>query len=453
VDNQPEVFHTPGYPLLLLPGVSVHQVELVTFCIQLMLSVATIWFVYQIALDLFGDPLAAFGAGLLMAIEPLAIIYTSALLSETLFTFVFVLFLRYLLRYSSSNSSVDLALCGLLLAAATYVRPVSYYLPAVVIVGLVARALWLKQPRVRLAHCGVFVVACLIPLAAWQMRNDRVAGYPGFSASGSFNLYFHQAAWAIAQRSGQTLESVQNELGGASGKMLDTVHPELRGASRTQRYAFMGREGKRLICQYFPQWVKAEIRNALMIALNPGGTSFLQLAVGTPVLRPHRPASEGVLAAVRQMADETPALFYTSLALGTTVGITYLLSILGWLASFKHRPWEMLALLGIGGYLIGVSAGVVEARMRHPIMPMLCLLGGAGIVAIQRLAVWRPAQRAQTVFAVRLFQGRVSAIGAADAQTLAVSAWTPPTVTKHPAPQPALNRVSRTAVARLRNLG
>jgi 4-amino-4-deoxy-L-arabinose transferase-like glycosyltransferase len=408
VDNQPEVFHTPGYPLLLLPGVAAGQVELVTFCIQWIMSVATIWLVYQMALELFGDRRAAFGAGLLMAIEPLAVIYTSALLSETLFTFVFVLSLRYLIRYLSSNSRFDLVACGLLLAAATYVRPVSYYLPAALMVGLMARALWLRQPRVRLAHCGLFAVACFVPLAAWQMRNAQVADYPAFSASGQFNLYFHQAAWAVAQRTGQTLESVQDEFGGASGKDLDKVHPELRGASRTERYAFMAREGKRLIRENLPYWMKAEIRNALRIALNPGGTSLLQLAARTPVVRPLRPASEGVLATVRQMANETPALLYASLALGMTVGVTYLLSIVGWLAGLRRRPWEMLALLGIGGYLIVVSSGVVEARMRHPIMPILCLLGGAGVVAIRRWAVSLSVPVAKPASAPTIFHGRIS---------------------------------------------
>jgi 4-amino-4-deoxy-L-arabinose transferase-like glycosyltransferase len=407
IDNLPEVFHTPGYPLLLLPGVALHQVELVTFSIQLLLSLATIWLVWRMALDLCGDRVAAIGAGLLMAVEPLAIIYTSALLSETLFTFLFVLCLRYLLRYAASNSSVDLAICGLLLAAATYVRPVSYYLPAVLIAGLLVRAVWLKRPRVRLMHCGIFAVASFVPLAAWQMRNDRVAGYSAFSASGEFNLYFHQAAWAVAQRTGQTLESVQGEFGGTDGKLLHKVHPELHGASRAQRYAFMGREGKRLIRQNLRYWFQAEIRNALRIALNPGGTSFLQLAVGVPVSRPLRPAGVGVLATVRQMAEETPALFYTSLVLGITVGVTYLLSIVGWLVSFKHRPWEMLALLGIAGYLTAVSAGVVEARMRHPVMPILCLLGGAGILAIKRLFVSRPVRPAETAPALSVYQGRI----------------------------------------------
>ena len=41
----------------------------------------------------------------------------------------------------------------------------------------------------------------------------------------------------------------------------------------------------------------------------------------------------------------------------------------------------MLVLVGISAYLMAVSSGVVEARMRHPVMPMLCLAGGAGIAA------------------------------------------------------------------------
>jgi 4-amino-4-deoxy-L-arabinose transferase-like glycosyltransferase len=408
--GQPELFRTPGYSLLLLPGIALQHVELVTFFIQLILSVATIWLVYGIALDLFGDSRAALGAALLMAVEPLAIIFTSALLSETLFTFVFVLFLRYFLRYLSSHKVVDLAVCGLLLAAATFVRPVTYYLPAALVVGLSARALWLGQPRLRLIHCGVFAVASVVPLAAWQMRNARVADYSAFSASADFNLYYHHAAWAIAQHRGQTLGSVQDEFGIRDDNAFDATHPDLRSASRAQRFAFMGLEGKRLVRQYFPEWVKVQIRNVMMIALNPGGTSFLQLATTTPVPRPQRLASAGVLATVRQMAAETPILFFASLVLGAVVGCMYLLSFLGWSASLKRRPWEMAVLLGITGYFVATSAAVVEARLRHPVMPMLCLLGGAGIVVLQHAIASLSARYANAQAAALVLYGRISQI-------------------------------------------
>jgi hypothetical protein len=73
------------------------------------------------------------------------------------------------------------------------------------------------------------------------------------------------------------------------------------------------------------------------------------------------------------------------------------LSIAGWLSGLGRQPLAMLVLLAISGYLMGVSCGVVEARMRHPVMPLLCLAGGMGIATIARVVAWRPATRPQAL--------------------------------------------------------
>jgi 4-amino-4-deoxy-L-arabinose transferase-like glycosyltransferase len=400
-----EIFRTPGYSLLLIPGVALHQVELVTFCLQLILSLATIWLVHQTTFELFDNSTAALGAALLMAIEPLAIIYTSAILTETLFTFLFVLFLRHLLRYLRNDSSSDLLVGALVLAAATFVRPVTYYLTFVLIAGLLVRSLWLNQRWRHLAQCGAFAVACLAPLVAWQVRNHRVAEYTAFTASGDFNLFYHQAAWAVAHRQGQTIQEVQKQFAIYDDEGLAELYPELRGASRAQRFSFMGREGKRIIRLYWSDWIKAQINNVIMIAANPAATNFLLLAVEEPEPRLDRPAGAGILGTIRQMARETPALLRASIALASCLVVTYLLSFIGLISSLRRRPVEMLVLVGISAYLMAVSSGVVEARMRHPVMPMLCLAGGAGIAAIGRVLAWRPLRSRETLGSAKMTRG------------------------------------------------
>ena len=128
-NTAPEFFRTPGYPILLIPGLVLGHVELVTYGLQLLLSLATIWLVYKIALELLGNPTAALGGALLMAVEPLSILYTSLLLSETLFTFLFVLFLRHLLRVPAPRFNLRSRLRRLAVGGG-HVRPGSYALLA-----------------------------------------------------------------------------------------------------------------------------------------------------------------------------------------------------------------------------------------------------------------------------------------------------------------------------------
>ncbi len=380
-----------------MAGVAAKHLEWVAFGLQLALSLATIGLVYRIALELFANSTAALGAALLLAVEPLAIVYTSLLLTETLFTFLFVLFLFFFLRYLRSNATLPLVASAVVLAAATFVRPVTYYLPIVLLAGLLVRTVWLSDRWPRLAQAAVFMLVCCLPLGAWQIRNYRVAEYPAFTASGDFNMYYHQAAWAVAHHDHKTLTDVQKEFALYDDQRLAQLHPELEGATRAQRYAFMGREGKRLVKLYFSDWAKAQLNNVAMIAANPGATNLLALGAHASEPRLDRPAGAGVLGTIRQMARETPVLLRTSLVLGAVLGATYLLSIVGWLSALGRQPLAMLVLLGICAYMVGVSCGVVEARMRHPVMPMLCLAGGMGIATVARVFAWLPATRPQAL--------------------------------------------------------
>ena len=51
IDGTPEVFHPPGYALLLIPGLLAGQPEILTLALQLLISAATIWLIYDITLS------------------------------------------------------------------------------------------------------------------------------------------------------------------------------------------------------------------------------------------------------------------------------------------------------------------------------------------------------------------------------------------------------------------
>ena len=102
--GQPELERTPGFPVLLVPGVWLGQLELVTIALNIMLSAATVWLVYRLSLQLFGRPQMAAVAAALYAIEPLSILYCSFLLTETLFAFLTALMLLCMELYIQLNT-------------------------------------------------------------------------------------------------------------------------------------------------------------------------------------------------------------------------------------------------------------------------------------------------------------------------------------------------------------
>src|SRR2546421_2403629 len=85
-DGRPELARTPGYPLLLVPGIWLGSVEATTIALQIVLSALTVAGVFVLARLVFNDgPVALLAAGLYSG-DPLSAIYTTILVSETLFT-------------------------------------------------------------------------------------------------------------------------------------------------------------------------------------------------------------------------------------------------------------------------------------------------------------------------------------------------------------------------------
>lgn len=120
----------------------------------------------------FGD-LPALSAGLLLACWPGQIQFTTLLASELLFTFLMLLALWVASRSTTGRGYLYYPLCGLLIAAAAYVRPIALLFPF-----MYAFFLWLHGQSI--AKTVLFVCVTLVVAAAaiapWSMRNTDVFG-------------------------------------------------------------------------------------------------------------------------------------------------------------------------------------------------------------------------------------------------------------------------------------
>ena len=94
----PEMQRTPGYPLFLTLGVLADRIAAVTIAAQILLGTATVWLVALLARRVTvagtGDASRpSIWAATAYALDPLSALYPSLLLTETLFTAVFVVHL------------------------------------------------------------------------------------------------------------------------------------------------------------------------------------------------------------------------------------------------------------------------------------------------------------------------------------------------------------------------
>ena len=287
-----EIVRTPGYPLVLAGAASTGSPVALTLAFQIILSCATVALVYQIAWQVFDSRLAARCAGWLAAFEPLGILYTSKLLTETTYTFLLTAAVAMLVRYLAKPAAGRIALATALLVASALVRPISYYLLPVV--GL-ALAIWMWRQQFSrgrfAAHAAVFLVLWIVPVAAWHVRNFRVAEYPGFSAIGDHNLFFCQAASVHAAVTRQSSRAVREQWGLEDFQKYLERFPEQAGQPRGRQYRNMRDEALRIIAEEPTTYLSIHTDGMLRTLADPAVTDWVRyVRPGSAVRRTNRPA-------------------------------------------------------------------------------------------------------------------------------------------------------------------
>lgn len=126
--------------------------------------------------------------GVFLALEPVGVLLSIQFLSETLFTFLFLLSLLCLFQYWKSKSLAPLLLSAFFLGASTLTRPTVEYLPIIII----ALILWEARAylsRTVFLRVGLYILIFLVTLSPWIYRNYHTFGTLGISSQQGFALY------------------------------------------------------------------------------------------------------------------------------------------------------------------------------------------------------------------------------------------------------------------------
>ena len=391
--GHPEVVRTPGYPLLLVPGLAVGHLEAVTVALQAVLGGATVLAVFGLAHGLFGLRAAAAAAGL-CALEPLSVLYTGKLLTETLFAACFIGALLFLLRFQSPSDPRRLrhaVFAGALLGAAALTRPIAYPLALVVVAVLAWRALRRpRPPEARPVALLVFALLAIGPPLAWQARNYVRADYTRLSAIVDVNSYFYHGAATQAAAEGLSFYALQRELGYHDLDIYLARHPEQRAWTPAQRFTWMGRTGLTMVLENPATALGVYLRGLLRVALDPGGIEYWKLfgaypAEGSGLLG--RIVDQGLWATLRQVVVQRPGLVLTELVCGLLLLALYALAARGVTCVGPEARVAAATCLVAAGLLFLAAGGPHSlSRFRHPIMPIVCVFAGPGLAASVRRA-------------------------------------------------------------------
>lgn len=371
----PEIDRTPGYSLFLalfsLTGPATAALA------QVILSAFTVLLAWRLARAVFAEERVALLAAWLFAFEPVSVIYSARLLPETLFLALLLLSLERLAVFLRDRNLWVLAQAGLWLAAATFARPVSYYLPAALALGLFI--VLARVPGLRWKAPAVLLLSVLPWLAAWQARNKIETGFGGFSSIVARNLYFYQAAEVEARVEHRSFIEVQSGLGYPDEQSYLARHPEQAGWDQARRVEFMRSEAARELRAHPGTALTVQLEGSAMVAFTPCAAELLRLLGVYPQDGPKRVVSEGPLRSALRLSSAYPWAAALMAALELVLLGLYLLAARGALSGCARRD-ALWLLLGVSLYFLAVSGGAqAVGRYRLPVMPVVCVFAAAGL--------------------------------------------------------------------------
>lgn len=201
---------TPGYPVFLI---LLGRLPWLVIVAQHLLVLATAWFLYRLARDLYGERIGGMGARLYL-LQPYPVVLASYVLSETLFIFLLVGGLWAYLRFWRGDGWRWLAGGLALLGLAALVRPVGLPLLGLGAVLAMGRATVLRKQWA--AQWGLAVIVPLLVVGPWLWRNHDLSGRVVFSTMGDMGMLHGRLGGLEAWRTGQPMDEQAYYMAGDS---------------------------------------------------------------------------------------------------------------------------------------------------------------------------------------------------------------------------------------------
>jgi 4-amino-4-deoxy-L-arabinose transferase-like glycosyltransferase len=186
----PSIFRTPVYPFFIavIYGLFGKIPQAVLFA-QYLLDSITVLIVIGIFVKITGNTRHAYIAGLAYALNPFAVFASNMILTGTLFAFIFAIAIYFLIAFLKDSSRRKLALSAFLLALSVLCRPISLFIPIVLIFFVVSVK---DKVREKISNGFVFIMIFYCTLAPWYVRNYYQFGYWGLSSVSEANFFEYE---------------------------------------------------------------------------------------------------------------------------------------------------------------------------------------------------------------------------------------------------------------------
>lgn len=330
----PETTRVPGYPALIHLLGSIEAVLLV----QVLLSALKIPLMYLIGISIgMKADRSILLQLILLAIEPIDIILSGNLLTESLFTFVLLAAIYFLLR---SENWKDLLAVILLFSISAYLRPNGFLLALFAAAILFLR----RQHRV---HSVALVLGVSLLIFPWIHRNYSIDGRIHISDSGNVVAAHFHVPDVLQFAADPQADHYREELHQLAASTDWTDRDSMRNYFMT-----IGKDVRRTFLDHPIAWLAVQLEKAVKITVAPGRGHIEKHFGGSMVMR------------------------YSILALSAFFSLLIALIGIAAFVRLKHFQWPHFLLLAIIVFVIFTSAiSTADARFKNPAMPLILLIG------------------------------------------------------------------------------
>ena len=377
---------TFGYPFFLtaIYAISNNAIWLV-LALQTLMNILMVPMVYLASKRLFGSQQSGTFAAALFALSAIPLAWAARFLfTETLFTFLFLIFIMVYLRIWRSESFRWFLLLGVLLGIGTIIRSVlQFFVVIPVVIILLQNRTIQNKALVAIA----ILIGLLVTIAPFQLINYSHYGHYSVSTI-SGDVLFKSIAQAKAMTDGTNFYEAQDSLRGQDWKDIENPF---------DRSAIAKRQGIEYVLKHPQDFASLNLLGMVSFMIGTEKSSYLYvIAKQEPQKLSHQRGfelfSERI---IRNLKDFQKEYFLTPILL-VKLSVEYALIAAGLLILIrrKQKALALFLILSIG-YFIFVTAFQGRApRYKIPVIPLYTIIGGGGAILIKAyLNEWKDSLR------------------------------------------------------------
>ncbi|HEY4503492.1 MAG TPA: glycosyltransferase family 39 protein [Candidatus Paceibacterota bacterium] len=323
----------------------------------------------------------AFWTGILLAFEPYLVLFSSIFYTETLFIFLFLIFILIFIKYLNEGSSRALVWSSVFLGLATLTKPTVQYLPIILALLILWNFRKSFSRSKSIIHVVIFAGVFFMTLSPWLYRNYYEFGVVGMTAQPAYNLNVYLVPSVLSLENGTNFNDEVNKfvtVEESSGNKITLANsPEYK------------KRALNILKDHPMGLLKSAAVTFVTFFTHDGMLTVLQHAGYVPDMYIGKPAIFLLLSSpidfFKTVSKYIASPFVLVLIMRLVwIGIT-LFFLIGLFQFLKTRKYDAISLLILMIVLYFVSTSVigglgVSARYRMPIDPIIFTLFLVGLV-------------------------------------------------------------------------